>query len=166
VEDSKTSSRRSVNSRQSHHASHICWEVHNVPCFFISHLQAIRFCVYFFLNVNTTIPHTATVKWNTSCIFYVGGEVTKKWKNLRMRFRDEKTKMKASKSGMRGDDTYESKWRWFGMMKFMDEHVGMKPKRTLSNFDPPGQFLYSFPESLARTVVLYYSAMNACCLCA
>jgi len=59
--------------------------------------------------------------------------VTKKWKNLRTHFGDEKKKMMALKSGMGAEDAYESKWRWFGMMKFMDKHVSMKPKTTLSN---------------------------------
>jgi len=72
--------------------------------------------------------------------------------------------MMGLKSGMGAEDIYESKWRWFGMMKFMDKHVSMKPKTTLSNLKI--QVCCYMLDSLARTVVLCYFAMYACCLCA
>ena len=58
----------------------------------------------------------------------------KKWKNMRTHFGDEKRKIKGLKSGMSCDDVYESKWKWFQAMSFMDDHVNVKAKTTLSNF--------------------------------
>jgi len=92
--------------------------------------------------------------------------VLKKWKNLRTHYGDEKRKINASKSGMGSDEMYETKWRWYSMMKFMEDYVGMKAKTTLSNLmlQVISCILFHcwkvWPGLLCY---IYYFVMYACC---
>jgi len=72
---------------------------------------------------------------------YSETEVSKKLKYLRSQFGEEKRKEGTSRSGMSSDDIYESKWKFYRELAFLDSFIIQK-KKTLNNIEVMQFILY------------------------
>lgn len=51
---------------------------------------------------------------------YSVDDATRKWQSLRCQYKDYKNKEKATKSGQGTSDRYHVRWKFFGLLKFLD----------------------------------------------